>query len=319
MERANKDLENYLRRRYVSWKQGDWAQWLSVAEFAANTTPSAMTGILPFHAVYGYEPCMDFDIPTGEPESTVHNPNKFHARLQAEALAKTLKETAGDLREAIQTSQAQVSSRENEKRHDPTLVAGDLSYLMTKHLSRNHPTVKLDYCWTGPCKVEAVHGGSAKLSLPASSKIHPTVNLSYLRQFANDPLPGQVTDAESPDPVIAGQDASEDESEVTGILDARIHRQYCGGRHLFRAAWLVWPDHSTWNNADDGEFSHARDALDEFYALVSTKVYPPHSAEASLPYPPTDKSWDEPFFPEGGGVMGRRPSSRPLQTPMSPP
>ena len=54
--------------------------------------------------------------------------------------------------------------------------------------------------------MEAVHSGSAKLSLPAGSKIHPTVNLSYLRRFDNNPLPGQATDAESPDPVIAGED-----------------------------------------------------------------------------------------------------------------
>ena len=50
-ERTNQDLENYLRR-YVSWKQDNWARWLSVAEFAANSAPSAATGISPFHAVY---------------------------------------------------------------------------------------------------------------------------------------------------------------------------------------------------------------------------------------------------------------------------
>ena len=102
-ERANQDLENYLRR-YVSWKQDDWARWLSVAEFAANTAPSATTGISPFHAVYGHEPCLDFDIPTGKPETPAHDPSKRHARHQAEALAKSLAETWGDLREAIQTS-----------------------------------------------------------------------------------------------------------------------------------------------------------------------------------------------------------------------
>ena len=71
-ERADQDLENYLRR-YVSWKQDDWARWLSVAEFAANASPSATTGISPFHAVYGYKPRMDFDIPTGEPRTLTHD------------------------------------------------------------------------------------------------------------------------------------------------------------------------------------------------------------------------------------------------------
>ena len=158
-------------------------------------------------------------------------------------------------------TQAQVSSRENEKRRDPILAAGDLADQDTRHLSRGRPTPKLDYRWTGPYRVVAVHGGSAKVLLPAGSRIHPTVNISYLRRFDNDPLPGQATDAESPDPVIAGEDPAEDEFEVMCILDARINRQYRGGRLQFRVAWSGWPDDPTWYNADDGEFSHAQDAL----------------------------------------------------------
>ena len=142
------------------------------------------------------------------------------------------------------------------------MAAGDLAYLDTRHLSRGRPTPKLNYRWTGPYRVEAVHGGSAKLSLPAGSKIHPTVNFSYLRRFDNNPPPGQATDAESPDPVIAGEDPAEDEFEVTLILDARINRQHRSGRLQFRVSWHGWPDDPTWYNADDGEFSQAKDALD---------------------------------------------------------
>ena len=163
--------------------------------------------------------------------------------------------------------------------------------------------------------MEAVHGGSAKLSLPAGSLIHPTKNLPYLRQFNNDLLHGQEMDAESPDPVVAGENPSWDEFEVTCILDACINMQYHCGRLQFQVAWRRWPDNLTWYNADNGTFSHAKDALNEFYALQSTKLRYPHSAEVSLPCPPTDKSRDEPFFPEGGasGVTGHRPSTRSLQ------
>ena len=342
-ERANQDLKNYLGRS-VSWKQDDWARWLSVAEFAAHTAPSAMTGISPFHALYGYKPRMDVDIPTGEPGTLTHNSGKLHAQRQAEALATSLKQSWVDLREAIQTSQPRVSSRENEKRRDPTLTAGDLAYLDTRHLSsgrrtpkldyrwvssrenekRRDPTLaagdlayldtrhlssgrrtpKLDYRWTGPYRVEAVYGGSAKLSLPTGSKIHPTVNLSYLRQFDNDPLPGQTSDAESPDPVIPGEDPSEDDFEVTHILDSRINRQYRGGRLQFRVAWPGWRDDPSWYNADDGEFSHTKDAFSEFHPLPSTKVRRPSSAEVTPPSSPTGKPRDKSFFPRGGWCYG---------------
>jgi hypothetical protein len=251
---------------------------------------------------------MDFDIPTGELPPT-RDPGRRHAQRQVEALTKSLKETWEDLRNAIRTSQARVCSRENEKRRDPALAPGDLAYLDTRHLSRGRPTPKLDYRWTGPYRVEAVHGGSAKLSLPAGSRIHPTVNLSYLRPFDNDPLPGQITDAESPDPVVTGEDPSEDEFEVARILDARMNNQYRGGRLQFRVAWRGWPDDPSWYNADDGEFSHAKEALDEFYALPSTRVRLPRTPQISPPSPPPAKSRDEPFLPGGGGVTGRRPST----------
>ena len=216
---------------------------------------------------------MDFAIPTGEPGILTDDSGKLHAQRQAEALATSLKQTWVDLKEAIQTSQAQVSSRENLKRRDPTLAAGDLAYLDTRHLSRGRLTPKLDYRWTGPYRAEAIHGGSAKFSLPTGSRIHPTVDLSYLRRFDHDPLPGQTTDAESPDPVIAGKDPSEDEFEVTRILDA----------------------------------------FNEFFTLPSTKVRRPCSPEVTPPSPPTGKPQDESFFPRGGGVTGRRPSTCSLQ------
>lgn len=102
------------------------------------------------------------------------------------------------------------------------LAPGDLAYLYTRHLSRRRPTPMLDYHWTGPYKVAAIHRGSAKLVLPASLKIHPIVNLSYLRQFINNPLPSQATDAESPEPVIAGEDPTEDEfSKTCGYKEQR--------------------------------------------------------------------------------------------------
>ena len=84
--------------------------------------------------------------------------------------------------------------------------------------------------------MEAIHGGSAIVLLPAGSKIHPTVNLSYLPRFDNNLLPGHATDAESPNPVIAEKDPSVDKFEVTRIFDAHINRQYRGGRLQFRVS-----------------------------------------------------------------------------------
>ena len=72
-----------------------------MAEFAANAAPSATTSISPFHAVYGYEPHLDFDI-LAETDSPPLDPSKDHAKRQAEALATSLRGNWVDLKEAIQ-------------------------------------------------------------------------------------------------------------------------------------------------------------------------------------------------------------------------
>jgi len=35
MERVNQELEQYLRL-YYNYRQNDWAEWLSIAEFSYN-------------------------------------------------------------------------------------------------------------------------------------------------------------------------------------------------------------------------------------------------------------------------------------------
>ena len=54
-ERVNQTIEQYLRH-YCSWKQDDWDNLLSMAEFAYNSTKSETTGISPFEANYGMLP-----------------------------------------------------------------------------------------------------------------------------------------------------------------------------------------------------------------------------------------------------------------------
>ena len=61
-ERTNQDLKNYLPG-YISWKQDDWACWLSVAEFAANAASSATTGISTSHAVMDTSPAWTLTSP----------------------------------------------------------------------------------------------------------------------------------------------------------------------------------------------------------------------------------------------------------------
>lgn len=60
-ERTNQSMEHYLRA-FVSYAQTDWAQWLPLAEFAANNQVSESTGISPFFATTGRNPRFTIDV-----------------------------------------------------------------------------------------------------------------------------------------------------------------------------------------------------------------------------------------------------------------
>ena len=63
VERKNQEVEKFLRL-FVSQRQDDWVDWLSLAKFMLNSRVSSSTGHTLFEIVYGYTP--DFTIPAGK-------------------------------------------------------------------------------------------------------------------------------------------------------------------------------------------------------------------------------------------------------------
>ena len=54
-ERMNQEIEQYLRL-FINYRQNDWANWLSLAEFSYNDKRQAATGLSPFFVNYGQHP-----------------------------------------------------------------------------------------------------------------------------------------------------------------------------------------------------------------------------------------------------------------------
>jgi hypothetical protein len=57
----NAVMEQYLRA-HVNYLQDNWAEWLPLAEFAANNQACKTTGLSPFFANKGFDPRCQFDL-----------------------------------------------------------------------------------------------------------------------------------------------------------------------------------------------------------------------------------------------------------------
>ncbi|EEB89269.1 hypothetical protein MPER_12650 [Moniliophthora perniciosa FA553] len=96
-ERMNQELEKYLRI-YINYRQDDWADWLSIAQFAYNDKIHSSTGQTPFFLNNGQHPWKGT-----EPRRTSQNPraNDFGKTMDQirEEASSALKHAADSMKE----------------------------------------------------------------------------------------------------------------------------------------------------------------------------------------------------------------------------
>jgi hypothetical protein len=138
----------------------------------------------------------------------------------------------------------------------PEYKVGQKVWIEAEELDLKRPSKKLAEKRLGPYPiVEIVSPNAIKVKLPRSIKIHPVINVSRLRPYAEPTIPGQAT-SEPPPVEING----ELEYEVEQILDSRIYRN----RFQYLVKWKGYTEeHNTWEPIDN--VTNAQAAIDEFH------------------------------------------------------
>lgn len=234
---------------------------LPIAEFAANQSPSATTGMSPFFLNKGYDPRMSFSAPRQLPGST-------RQRIQfgkASSIAISMEDILHKARLAMSLSQKRATEQTDKSRKLCEYTAGDLVWLSTRHVNTERPSKKLDDKMIGPFKVLSQHGVSYRLELPSSMKIHDVFHASLLRRAPAQPLPGQL--AEPQGPVVVDNN---DEWEVDDILDSRYFGR--NKRLQYRAKWTGHEPDATWYEAKD--FQNATDVVRDYHLRYPGKPAP---------------------------------------------
>jgi hypothetical protein len=243
-ERTNQGLEQYLQF-YVDAKQGNWAQLLSIAEFAHNSWRNKSTGQSLFDLLMGYHPRAEW--------TTVASPiPQVTLRLEQIQEARDRAKTA-----MIKAQQGW----ERRKCTAPTFQTGDQVWLDGRNIKTFHPTAKLAPKRHGPFPIIRVLSPiNYELRLPVQWKLHPVFHVDLLTPYRETEFHGVNYDKPPPD-LING----EEEYEVERIVASR---RFGRGRKLqYLVKWKGYPDaENQWVNKED---MFAEDAIREFQNLNS--------------------------------------------------
>jgi hypothetical protein len=241
-ENANRTLEMMLRA-VVNFEQDDWEDHLPAAELATNNATNATTGLSPFYIYYGREARLPLDLAIAPLTAARNNPSA------ADALARW-RSAMVRAQETTKTAQARQKKYADEHRREVSYVIGDRVLLSTANLKlvgESKRARKFTERFIGPYRIKRVINRNAyELELPPSLKIHPTINVSHLKQYIDGSaaFPSRPADITRPEPVAGPNDGSP-EWEVERILD---HRRYGRNKVLqYLILWKGYPVHeATW-------------------------------------------------------------------------
>ena len=230
-ERMNRVIEDVLRA-FVNHKQDNWDKLLPLCEFAINSSYQSSTSSTPFYLNYGLNPKSPPDFLARRGGGSA--PDWIQDRADAVKLAK-------DAMIAAQARQAQYADRgrvpSNLKVGDMVLVYKDF---LTTAEARDQPSQKLRPKWFGPYPIIKKIGPNAyQLDLPSAIRCHPVFNVTALRRYEQNTIPGRRQPPPPPFTDLHGQTRY----MVEKILDDRQRRH----QTQYLVKWQGYPDdEATW-------------------------------------------------------------------------
>lgn len=240
-----------MLRHYLSHSQKDWTHLIPVLEFAYNNSVNASTGLTPFELDLGYHPVtphtVDSDLDVAATESFIE---------QQQALLNSAFER-------LQKSQANQAEQYNKTRNSKEFAENDLVLLSTKH---THPpflqstgSKKLRSKYIGPFRITRKISPTAyELDLPAHIKIHPVVNVEYLKTFHQSPVEFGDRVAPRPEPIL-----NEDLEPEYEVQEIRGHKFDKRGKLRLLCHWAGYEDHDDTFEPEEN-LSNAQEMLDAY-------------------------------------------------------
>ncbi|KGK36301.1 hypothetical protein JL09_g4549 [Pichia kudriavzevii] len=175
-ERTNRIL-NQLLRNYASNDLCSWDKWLSMAEFAYNSSHQVSIGSSPFEVCYGYLPDSPMFISSSRVSSRRYS-NK------AEEFALEMKVIIENVKENMIEAQRSQETQHNKSRVYETFEVGDWILLHKDAYGSDRLYYKIQPVYYGPYKVvKKISDNAYEVDLPKTNKKDRVINVRWLRRF----------------------------------------------------------------------------------------------------------------------------------------
>ena len=175
-ERTNRIL-NELLRNYTNNDIFEWDKWLSVAEFAYNSSHQLSIGMSPFELCYGYLP----DSPSTMQGYSIHD---LRYDDKAARFAKRMKLIIKQVQDNLVKSQHQQEVHHNKHRSEINFKVGDWILLHKDAHGHDSKYYKIQPVYYGPFKLVKQIGSNAfEVDLPSMNKKDRVMNVKWFRKF----------------------------------------------------------------------------------------------------------------------------------------
>jgi hypothetical protein len=279
-ERMVRTLKDMLRSA-VDHRQQDWTHHLAALEFAYNNSVQASTQLTPFELDLGYHPKVPYAFSLDDNPS-LQKVEDFVEHLEA------LQHAAVDYLEHARQIQAK---EVNKGRLRPkVMIPGDSVLLSTQYIQpafMRTGSKKLRPKYIGPFVItKRVSPTSYELDLPANMKVHPVINIEYLKEFHLSPARFGRRD-DSYDRRMNDEDVAGDD-DIEAILD---HRETRNGRLQYLCHYQKTADHDdVWEHAEHvAQNPYGKAAMDRYWNTVYEVQQAEEAAEKKQRKPRKDK------------------------------
>jgi hypothetical protein len=256
----NQKMKRYLRA-YVNHQQDDWADWLSMTEYASNAFISVTTQMFSFLANYEFESRMSFDQIEFDENTTRERVNRFRSK----EIIFTMKNIWKFAKEHMKKNQIDQAKYANKHK---TIASNyqieDRVWLFIKNIQIDRSSRKLNHKMLESFKILKKRESSYKLHFSNEINLHSIFHISLLRKNFENSLSEQIISSSSSVMID-----DEQKFDVEDIVDFRLINRASNKRLQYKVRWVEHFSDRKWYSAKN--FDHAIKIVVDYHHRYSNK------------------------------------------------